>query len=435
MKFETIKSILLTVLVLLSFGLTWVLWTYQPQLDPLVSGKLVEEVEMGDKKEVPSIIKPDRILYHEKDQHYGTTEVDKVMKEMSDWVFFDVENFTEQSGDFKQAVHGPGKVELVFPHEVPIELFRNVLEFEEKRIPSFQFDRIVIDMTSMKRDRGRVYFANVTNQQIYVSYISTSFLKQFNEEFVKNADQYSSYFAYNAGAKRRIFLPEHETEMMQYKYLPMNLNSESFKKALFKDPNLVLKSFVGNGEEFTDDSSKMNIYTNDNYLVFVNPSEDNGYISGAATLLKRSIDFINQHSGWTDPYRFASLDESGQEVTFRMYSMDGYPVFNSKGLSEIYEAWGRNEITKFTRPTFSMELPLEFTKVLRPSGKDVIEYLESKDNFKPEMLESLVLGYRMERDPQSQRLIILEPAWFYLYNNSWEEISTDELGGIKRGLE
>ncbi|OCA82203.1 hypothetical protein A8F94_20015 [Bacillus sp. FJAT-27225] len=436
MKYETIKSVVLTALMLLSFGLTWAIWTYQPNYDPLVSGKFVEEVKMGDKKEESSIIKPDRILYHVgEDKHFGTNEVDRVINEISEWVYFDVQNYTEQAGNFKQAIHGTGKVELVFPHEVPIEVFREVLNFEQKRIPSFKFDRVVIDMTSLKKDRGRIYFANTANQQIYISYISSSYLAKFDQEFYENAEQYPAYFSYNAGEKRTIFIPEQETEMIQYKYLPMNLNSEEFKEALFKVPNLVLKSFVDGSEEYTNDSSKLNIYTDDNYLVFVNPTEDNGYISGAANLLQRSIDFINNHSGWTDPYRFASLDEGSQEVTFRMYSMDGYPVFNSKGLSEITEVWGKNEIIKFTRPTFSMELPLEFTKVVRPSGRDVIEFLHSRENFKPELLESLVLGYRMEREPQLKRLIVLEPAWFYLYNNSWEEISMDELGGVKRGLE
>ncbi|WP_059171635.1 YycH family regulatory protein [Bacillus sp. FJAT-27445] len=438
MRYETVKSILLTLLVLLSIGLTWSLWSYQPNLDPLVSGKFVEEVKMGEKKEDSKIIKPDRILYHIEGKHFGTSrinELDRLMKEMSGWVFFDVKNHTEQAGTFKQAVHGNGKVEIVFPHEVPIEVFRNILSFEEKRLPSFQFDRIVIDMKSLQKDRGIVYFANVKNQEIYISYISASLLDRFNRSFYERASKNSTYFAFNATEKRVIFLPEEETEMWAYKYLPKSLDSEDFKEALFTNPSLVQKSLVSTGEEFANDSSKMNIYSNKNLLVFINPAEDNGYLSGSTNLLRRSIDFINEHYGWTDPYRFVYLDESSQRVTFRLYSMDGYPIFNEDGLSEITEIWGRNEITKLTRPTFAMELPLETTKMIRPSGREVLEILQKQRGFKPELLENLVLGYKMDRDSASNRLITLEPAWFYLYNKKWAQIALDEFGGLRHGLE
>lgn len=437
MRYETIKSVLLTLLVFLSMGMTWALWTYQPNYDSFKSGKTIEEVKMGEKKEDSRIIKPDRIIYHIEDKHYGSTavgDIDKLMKEMAGWVLFDVKNFTEQAGTFKQAVHGEDKVEIIFPHEVPIEVFRNIVQFEQKKVPSFRFDRMVIDMKTLHKDRGAVYFANVRNQEIYVSYISQSFLTQFNRTFYAKASQNPSYFAYNVTGKRTLFLPEEETEMMEYTYLPINLDSELFKEALFKNPSLVQKSFVGNVEEYTNDSSKLNIFSDENRLVFVNPSEETDY-SGSTNLLKRSIDFINEHGGWTDPYRFAYLDEAKQRVTFRLYSIDGYPVFNERGLSEITQVWGRNEITRFTRSTFAMELPLQYTKATRPSGRQALEYLKNKENFRPELLENLALGYRMERDSQSNRLITLKPAWFYLYNKRWLEISPEDLGGLKRGLE
>ncbi|RHW40407.1 hypothetical protein D1B31_12740 [Neobacillus notoginsengisoli] len=438
MKYETIKSVVLTILVTLSMWLTWALWTYQPNYDPLQSGPLIEEVKIGEKKEEARIIKPDRIIYHIDDNHYGSSKVgdiDKLMKEMASWEFLDVKNYTEQAGTFKQSVHGDGKVEIVFPHEVPIEVFRNIIQFEQKKIPSFRFDRLVIDMKTLQKDRGAVYFANVRNQEIYVSYISQSFLSQFNRSFFAKANQHPPYFAFDATGKRTIFLPAEETEMLEYTYLPMDIDSELFKEALFKNPSFVQKSIVGNGVEYANDTSKLNIYTDENRLVFVNPSEETDYLSGSTNLLKRSIDFINEHGGWTDPYRYAFLDESKQRVTFRLYSMDGYPVFNEWGLSEITEIWGRNEITRFTRPTFAMELAYEYKMVTRPSGREALEFLQSNGNFRPELLENLVLGYRLERDQQSNRLITLKPAWFYLYNKRWMEISSEELGGLKRGLE
>ena len=43
-------------------------------------------------------------------------------------------------------------------------------------------------------------------------------------------------------------------------------------------------------------------------------------------------------------------DEYSRSVTFRLYSGDGYPVFNDRGISEIKEIWGRDEIIKYVAP-------------------------------------------------------------------------------------
>ncbi|MCL6572791.1 MAG: hypothetical protein K6T88_14090, partial [Bacillus sp. (in: Bacteria)] len=386
------------------------------------------------------IIRPDKVLFHVKDQHYGTTnaeELDKVIKELSQWTFFDVKKYTDDLEDIKELIHGSGNTEIVFPGEVPIELYRSVLTIEGKKVPSFNFDRIIINVENLQKENGIVYFVSTENQQVYISHISSANLSKFNSDFYKKVTHYPLYFAFDATETRRIFLPEGETEMLTYKYLPVTLNSEEFKEALFNDPSFVQKSLVPQGEEYTNGSSKMEVNYDSNILRYVNPTADDNNLNNAYDLVKRSIDFVNEHGGWTDPYRFVSKDEFNRSVTFRLYSNDGYPVFNDKGISEISEVWNRDEISKYERPNISLELPLttEMQKVIKPSGHDVLEVMQSKKDFKPELLEEMILGYRMEKDSVEKLLILLEPAWFYRYDKTWGEITMEDLGGLKYGLE
>ena len=74
------------------------------------------------------------------------------------------------------------------------------------------------------------------------------------------------------------------------------------------------------------------------------------YVVNSYDLVKRSIDFVNEHGGWTDPIAMLSKNEYSRSVTFRLYSEDGYPVFNDRGISEIKEIWGRDEINKYVAP-------------------------------------------------------------------------------------
>ncbi len=440
MNYENIKSVILTILVLVSILLTWNLWTYQPNFETMEKGNTLEEVTVREKQDVQKIVRPDQILFHVKGAHYGTNntdELDRIIKEISKWTFLDIKNVTEKVGNIKALAHSAGNAEIIFPGEVPIELYRSVINIEGKKIPAFNFNRIIINVDNPEKEYGIVYFVSEENQQIYISHISANNLNEFYKSFYKYASRLPRFFAFEATDKRTIFLPENDTEMMTYKYLPVVLNSEEFKGALFSDPSFVQKSSIPQGEEYTNGFSKMTVNNDTNILRYVNPTAEDNYIASSYDLVKRSIDFVNEHGGWTDSYRFVSKTEYKRTVIFRMYSITGFPVFNGRGLSEITQVWGRDEINSYTRPNIALELPLttEMQKVTRPSGHEVLEFLIKQKNFKPELLEEVVLGYRMERDSEENRLIILEPAWFYRYDKTWREISLDDLGGLKHGLE
>ncbi|WP_045514555.1 YycH family regulatory protein [Neobacillus niacini] len=440
MKYENSKSAILTFLILVSIVLTWNLWTYQPNFDMMEKGNYVAEVTLKEKRELQKIISPDLALFHSNGQHFGTTnavDLDKMMSEIRNWSFYDVKNYVDNVEDIKELVHGNGNAELVFPADVPIELYRSVLKFEEKRIPAFNFNRIIINVENSEKENGTVYFISADYQQVYMSHISPALLNEFKRNFFKNAEQYQPYFAFEATDERTVFIPDGNLEMMEYTYLPVVLNSEAFKEALFSDPSFVQKGFISQGEEYSDVSSKMTVNYDTNMLLYVNPTGETKYVDNSYDLLMRSIDFINGHGGWTDPYRYVAKDEKNKSVKFRLYSIEGYPVFNESGMSEIQEVWGRDEITKYVRPNIALELPLttEMVKVTLPSGSEVLGFLKSRKNFKPELLEQLVLGYEMTRDTGVNKLILLEPAWFYRYNQTWGQITEKDLGGLLHGLE
>ncbi len=425
---------------MVSILLTWNLWTYQPHYAPMEKGNYVAEVTVNEKQEVQKIVRPDQALFHIKGQHYGTnntSELEKLVKEMGRWTIFDMKNYTDKVENVEELLHQSGNVEIIFPGEVPIELYRSVLTIEGKKIPSFNFNRIIINVEDAEKEKGVVYFVSSENQQVYMSHITTTNLTEFNHDFYKNANKYPAYFAYKVSDKRTLFLPENETEMMTYKYLPVTLNSDEFKAALFNDPSFVQKSSLPQGEEYTSDSSKMTVNYETNILRYVNPTVEDNYLDSSYELVKRSIDFVNEHGGWTDSYRFVSKSEYNRSVTFRLYSMEGYPVYNDSGLSEISEVWGQDDINMYVRPNIALKLPIttEMHKVTRPSGHEVLEYLQTKEKFNPELLEELTLGYRMGRDLEGNQLILLEPTWFYRYNKTWGQITMDDLGGSMNGLE
>lgn len=50
MSYEHIKTIILTILVATSALLTWNLWTYQPNFEPIEKANTVQEVTIAEKR-------------------------------------------------------------------------------------------------------------------------------------------------------------------------------------------------------------------------------------------------------------------------------------------------------------------------------------------------------------------------------------------------
>ncbi|MBG9587976.1 YycH family regulatory protein [Cytobacillus firmus] len=446
MRYENIKSIILTILVVTSVLLTWNLWTYQPTFERIEKeANTIQEVTIAEKKEVNQIVRPDTLLFHlSEKQTFGTVspgEIDKVINEISDWNFADFENITEEADILPSFVHNEGKAVLAFSDSVPIDLYKSVIKIGDKNLADFQFDHIVIDTRQTDKKEGIVDFVSLDNRQVYRSHVPVSFIQNFKSQYFNLSEynpKYGAYLAYKPSDKRTIYLPAQDTKMPRYQYLEKKLDSEQYKNALFSDPSVVQKSFQQSEDEYNDTLSLLRVNSDKNTLRYIKPAAGDNPAFPSGDLLKRSIDYINGHSGWTDNYQFAEIDEVNHRVVFRMYESSGYPIFSDDPkLSEIRQIWGQTEIYEYVRSSFQLGLSTETpTEVSLSSGNRVMEYLLALDEFDPELLEDVRLGYQMMLVKEAQTTFIrLEPSWFYRYEGTWKSISLDETGGMNNGLE
>lgn len=437
MTYENIKTVILTFLVILSGFLTWNIWTYQPDYEIVNNQKTVEEVSIATQKELKKIVKPHQIIYHVGRKQFGSVDngyIDDIIGVISKWKYFDMEKYPGRISEFNEKIAQGENTEVIFPDEVPIELYKRVLNIDEKDMLKFDFDRIIINSETQQKQEGIVYFYSQKNQEAYVSNVSPSYINDFTNQFYESAKRLTPYFLHTVSDIKKIYLPTEKVKMVMHTYYQNPLESEQFKEALFTDPSFVQRSIVDGIEEYTDDASKMIVDTDTNMINYVNPVRSGDSVIGTNNVLQKSIEFVNNHGGWTEPYRYVYKDDFNQNVLFRLYSKEGYPVFNQIGMSEIYQQWRQSEISRYVRPGFHLELPLNpdvVTKTL-PSGYEALEYLQSKKDFKPELLQNLMPGYYMTQGPENS-LILLEPGWFYLYDQEWRQLIWEE--ELNNGLE
>ncbi len=435
MRYEQMKSIVLTLLVVISIVITFNLWTYQPDYEPIEKNDTYD-IAISDKKEIKDLILPYKVLYHQADQTYGTNsdiETNRIMKELATWNLSPLTELTDSltPADFMKLVHGQNNVEIIFPDIVPFSIMRNVLKFEEKALPANEFNRIII---SMKEDNnaesGTIYFVNYdqTDKTVYQATVSTQYLSDFYNDFFLKARKYPSYFRYDLTDSRAIFLPEETTELYSYKYYIDLIDIGNFRNALFSNPSVVR----GDMTEYTDGTSIMKIHSESKTLSYINPSEEAIGLGDPAKLFQRSVDYVNEHGGWTDKYRYFSMSSLEQKIVYRLF-LQGYPVFNDNNMAEISQIWGNEKVHQYQRPYFSvfLGLPSEPEEIQLTSGYTALDFLLADEFINKEYVEDIAIGYKLSRDPQfnDQKVIIFEPAWYYKYSGLWIRLPLERLGG------
>ncbi|HEY4551465.1 MAG TPA: two-component system activity regulator YycH [Bacillus sp. (in: firmicutes)] len=435
MKYENIKSVILTLLVGISLLVTWNLWTYQPSYKELENADTVQEVSLSSKKEIKDIVKPDQVIFHKGNKYFGTSEdleLENIMTELSRWNFDHFKNISAEIENIYEIVENNEVVNILYSGSIPISLYKSVLLIRDKNVPSFNFDQIVINMEVEQNGFGVIYFISHENQQIYQSMVPIASISSVKEKYFRQAEQYNPYFQYKMGSNKMIYLPEDETQLVSYQYLTTPLNAGKLKDALFSDPSRVQKDVSAIGEEYKDASNLMKVNNVSNMILYVDLAEEETQAINSNDLLHKSINFVNEHGGWTDNYRYVELDNAQKAVLFRLY-LAGYPIFSeNSNVSELRLEWGKTDISSYERSNFSRKFSTSLLKTTyqtnMQSGHEVLERIQQMDSFNSNLLEDISIGYQMKKDSQSL-LVDLEPCWYYLYDGDWKPLTFEGVGG------
>ncbi|RFB10621.1 hypothetical protein DZB84_22155 [Bacillus sp. HNG] len=437
MKYESIKTTILIILVLSSIVLTWTLWTYQPEYKAIEADDLVEQVTENVQKETSLIIKPSKILYHIEGQHFGTfseTELNRVMKEIGTWEIQDVQNITHavQEDGLADFLSQSGHAEIFFPDPFPLQLYKSFLKINDKEHSLISFDRFVIDVNSENREESIVYFVSTGDNLVYEGRINSRLTRDFKRSFYNTATRYPEQIEYSLSETNSVYLPKDETAVNRLDYFTDTIDIKTFIDRLFTDPDLVKGDRLSTGEVHTDGTRLLRVFNNQKYIEFINPTRMSGNQSDTTDLIQTSIDFVNEHVGWTDDYRFFSWNKESQTTVFKLY-VKNIPVFDHRGLVDITQQWENNEIVKYDHPTVSLQIMLNSSETTLPKGEKVMEVITGIQNYNPELLDSVTVAYEMTEKENDSQFLSLQPIWSYRYNGVWRKV--EDIGGREDGLE
>ncbi|UDV98480.1 two-component system activity regulator YycH [Bacillus cereus] len=411
MSMENFKTIVLINLVVISLFLTFNLWTYVPDSTSMQNAKFVQGNEGMNQTKISDVVRPTSIIVHKDKNHYGSrreADIESIYKPLEVGELHDFKEISITKGDFLSYVHGEGKVELVFPTDIPFDAVKSMFNMKEKSTDKPKhFNRILLDPSRSKDQEIKINFvSDGDNFKIYEAKLSGVYLKDIvnaQNQFIVSA---KPYFDYQLNDMKKLFLPDGTTELNNITYISSNLAVDTFKNALFSDPRYLSPITEMSKETFTDGIRSMEIENDRHMLKYKNSSVLTEKTIDNLMLLQKSFEFVSGHSGSLDLYRLDYMNKG--ETVFRL-NEDGYSVFNEDGLAELRQIWGSEEVMEYERPLLSLNTKGIEQKVTLPSGHVVIASLENNPEIKKQVIKDIGIGYKLSLDGQVVRL---QPIWY-----------------------
>ncbi|WP_166462416.1 YycH family regulatory protein [Psychrobacillus vulpis] len=434
---EQVKSVILLLLILLSLTLTFTIWTYSPSYDTIETP--IVNISIAEKKKMEDVVKPYRILYSQEETLNGSItspNIEKVLSSLKKWEIQTVELLNNKAS-FQQIndyIKTPNRITLFYPAEVPLKTFSTILSFADPNLPDASFNRLVIEWNGKEDDEMKLYFINTLKQKVYTSRADKVDKKGFTDIIIKQASNLPEYNEIERPGKLSLYVTNNPEDMMSYTYILEEIAPEKFKNALFSSPGLVRSNSGGSsGQQYTDDSALMNVDFLYKRLSYVNPAAESENPAKPDELIQNSLNFINEHDGWTDDYRYNRINPLNQQVSYQLY-FSGLQVLSSDTWTEITQYWGLNRVYRYIRPYYMLNgsSSIKTSHVQLPSGQSTYDLISKIPDAS--LIEDIIICYYLSRDDH-QDLVKLDPSWYYLINGTWTRVSPEILGGGKLGLE
>ena len=436
---EPIKSIILTLLVLLSISLTFMIWSYEPEYEFLEEPE-VQSVAIGEEVSFESIVQPYKALYVQEENLYGSVSVkaiNQTMEMLSNMELGNVRIAKENASvaTINNLMSDQEQVVLFFNATIPLESFSRVLHFKENDVNKILFDRMVIETSKVKSDQTvEIRFVNTKDNTIYRAAATVkSELAILNnlEELVKYSFEYEQFEREN---EFTFYLPKSNTDVIQFTYFIDEISQDLLKSALFTDASILQKTVEGNQEKYYDSMSLMTFDTASKTMNYVNASAENGAIESAGKLVNDTFNVVNDHGGFTADFRLSSIDVPQKMVEYQLF-FQGHPVYSTSTLTRIVTTWGNDRLFRYRRPYYMLDTDITTEKTVKEleSGAQVIESLNAQIE-KPSSIDDLVIGYYLVQD-ENTSFFILQPSWFVVSGSSWTRLTPQEQGGVVNGLE
>ncbi|SEQ06234.1 YycH family regulatory protein [Piscibacillus halophilus] len=448
---EQIKSVVLFLLVASSLLLTYALWTYQPDFEPIEQTEYITQSKLdGEEKSVREVVFPNQIIIHDYQTHKrleSKQDEKDFYEEFLNWDFssltiptsnhYVLEQYMQQTElEQWESKNQYQSIEIQYPVSIPMDMINYMYSVNtENQNYSQSFNKVFLHLQDSTKEIKVAFVSDEEGESdVLVGEIQSSSAYQRLEELINQQDDmvYLKGFEFKEG--QTIYLPTEEIAMNGYTLLTESFDAATMVNALFRDPSVVRQTLTNAPNvrtHYTDGSRALKTYQILNneaeQMEFINPLSNDLEQSNPTEMIRRSVNLTNVHLGWTNDYQLDEIQKQpSSAVLYRMY-YDGYPVYHDKGVTTMEQVWGNNELNKLKRPLFKLieDEAISVKENVLPSGDSIYQTIESlSERITLNSIEQVKLGYTLKaKTSPSSQVITLEPEWYIKLEGSWQPMS------------
>ncbi|KAB8136830.1 hypothetical protein F9U64_10040 [Gracilibacillus oryzae] len=440
MKFELVKTIILTFLVGLSFLLTFAIWNYDRSFDTADNtDQSTEAVLKGAEENKESLLEPYQMVFHRDGTIVGFAEKEKELdtfQYVSQLHLYDFRMLddNDSSGESESGNY----VEIIFPTSMPSSYIREIFSSDEPSEIDTEFKSIKLFL-DQNRETSQIIFENSDPYGIDIRANIQNLpqvIKHFDEVFTEG--EFITYLPVEVRNDQTVYLPQDPNiKGKQFRYTTINTDSETFQSIFFLNPQDVQSSpNPEGGQTYSDGSRGMLVrryfmeFTDysTNEFSQSNQSEGMPLQSIGDQLLTNSIEHINSHNGWLKDedqieYRLYDLDVSSEEIEYRM-TYNNYPVFSlnsSQDIATMSLEYLNGKLFKYSRPLMILTQSYDRSDKKLMTADELVSFLEESEHYSLDRILNIQLGYRIEQ--QAAQVFDLIPTWSVQTYNGWQVIT------------
>ncbi len=428
---DKIINIVLGLLIILSFFLSFALWT--------TGRNIGEEESVNDRgsfssvslnsHSIEDVFRPKTIALH------GSTAEEPLLIAHSyairDFLKENLEqaNLSEfkrvgslSNEEYLEKLHLGQWLEFIYPEEMPFGMIaKKFIEMPSDKAQLF-FDRVALDLNNP----DIIYFYHSASESFYNT-IRLSEEKIVLDPIIENEDLVYLPAASIVLKNQIRYLPIDPLEVSYRTYVIQQLPNSSYISNFFPDTSLVDVRSTNGSVRYIDLTKEVTMNDTNHTLTYLRQIYTSDQMSPQERYT-RSFQQINQFENWTDTFILDSYNRENKKLSFRR-EIEGIPVFSTNEAESISEVGLVEEgVTHLKIPLRYANTPINRkgspTKSL-VSGVEMIEELRkqlTEEEF--ELVEDFALGYTWEESEEESQVINFNPDWYILYDKRWVTLSS-----------
>lgn len=416
---EKMKSIFLTILVILSLVLTATINLYDFNKNSASLSEYYPQILLGETRDMEQLIMPCEIYVHQPTGIHtllrkGNNHYKIIYNEIKKFNFFSPVLVAEEI-DWYQLRNNRAGIELVFANPQDADLLRLIFEQTTRTLNLQAVDRILFSVN--ENMDVEAYFISDKNDRVYMARTINT-VPMLDTYLATLADE-PTYIYQLAGeefqgkwVERGYYLPEQKLVIDRLTIANLNLTENNIIQMIFSVPSSVRTAYSPDKRDsklYTDGISSLDYNNLTKVFVYNHPIIDEQKGLSVDRDLAVTTKFINQHGGWDGDYLLTGVnkkfDDARIAFTFTM-CVDGIPLYTKSDTYGTINTEANVIVGNYHRSTFFVD-KIVTNKPLVISSEELMTKL-AEQNITKDQIKNIQLVYNPRPVKNS---VNLDPCW------------------------